>query len=154
MPEIGETAPDFTLPVTGGDDTLSLASLSGRKVVLYFYPRDDTPGCTTEALDFTRLAAEFDAAGTTVLGISRDTLDKHEKFCAKHGLGIPLLSDAEGDTCERYGVWVEKKMYGRSSMGIERTTFLIGADGRIAQIWRKVKVKGHAEEVLAAARDL
>lgn len=140
-------APDFTLPSTAGEITLS--ALSG-KVVLYFYPRDDTPGCTLEAQDFNRLNPEFEASGIRVLGISKDTLASHEKFCGKHGLGITLVSDT-GTTSEDYGVWVEKNMYGKKSMGIERATFLI-VDGQIVQDWRKVKVPDHAEQVLAAAR--
>ncbi|MGD9918297.1 MAG: peroxiredoxin [Paenirhodobacter sp.] len=151
---IGEKAPDFTLPRSAGDGELTLSTLQGGKVVLYFYPRDDTPGCTLEAIDFTRLRTEFEAAGTTVIGISKDTPEKHAKFCAKHGLGIILVSDAAGDTCERYGTWVEKKMYGKVSMGIQRATFLIDAAGTVAQAWPKVSVTGHAEEVLAAARAL
>jgi len=122
--------------------------------VLYFYPRDDTPGCTREALDFTALAPEFDAAGVTVLGISRDSVAKHGKFIAKHGLGIELLSDPDATVSTGYGVWVEKKMYGRTSMGIQRATFLIAGDGRVARVWPKVKVAGHAAEVLEAARAL
>lgn len=153
MLETGDLAPDFTLPRDGGG-TVSLADHAGKPVVLYFYPKDDTPGCTTEALDFTRLAPDFAAAGATVIGLSKDTVAAHDKFCRKHGLGIVLASDAEGDTCERYGVWVEKNMYGRTYMGIERSTILIGPDGRIARIWNKVKVKGHAEEVLAALQAL
>lgn len=153
MPAINEDAPDFTLPRDGGG-TVALSDLKGRKVVLYFYPKDDTPGCTVEAIDFTRLAPEFEAAGTTVIGLSKDSVKAHDKFCKKHGLGIILASDETGDACERYGVWVEKSMYGRTYMGIERATFLIGADGRVARIWPKVKVDGHAAEVLAAARAL
>ncbi|MCV2864234.1 peroxiredoxin [Albidovulum sediminicola] len=153
MLETGDLAPDFTLPRDGGG-TVSLADHAGKPVVLYFYPKDDTPGCTTEALDFTRLAPDFAAAGATVIGLSKDTVAAHDKFCRKHGLGIVLASDAEGDTCERYGVWVEKNMYGRTYMGIERSTLLIGPDGRIARIWPKVKVKGHAEQVLAALQAL
>ena len=149
----GDKAPDFTLPGNGGA-TVALAAFAPKKVVLYFYPKDDTPGCTTEAMDFTRLADEFDAAGTIVVGISKDSAKKHDKFCAKHGLGVILGSDEEGDTCERYGVWVEKNMYGRKYMGIERTTFLIDGTGHIARIWPKVKVNGHAAEVLDAARAL
>lgn len=149
--QLGDTAPDFTLPRDGGGD-VALADLSPKKVVLYFYPKDDTPGCTTEALDFTRLNDQFAAAGTVVVGISKDTVAKHDKFSAKHGLGIILASDAEGDVCERYGVWKEKSMYGKTYMGIERTTVLIGTDGKIAQIWPKVKVKGHADGVLEAAQ--
>ena len=157
MIAIGETAPEFTLPATGPAATqgvLTLSSLRPAKVVLYFYPKDDTPGCTTEALDFTRLAAEFAATGTHVIGISKDTLARHDKFCTKHGLGITLVSDADADTCERYGTWGEKQNYGRSSMGIERTTVLIDSTGAVARLWPKVKVKGHADEVLQAARDL
>lgn len=157
MIKIGETAPDFTLPRTdngSGSNMLTLSALRPAPVVLYFYPKDDTPGCTTEALDFTRLAAEFTAAGAVVIGISKDSPARHEKFCAKHGLGVILVSDEASDTCERYGTWVEKNMYGRSYMGIQRATVLIGADGSVAQVWPKVKVKGHAEEVLEAVRAL
>ncbi len=153
MTEPGQIAPDFTLPRDGGGE-IALAALRGRKVVLYFYPKDDTPGCTLEALDFTARAADFAAAGAMVIGISKDSVKKHEKFVAKHRLGIALVSDETGTTCEDYGVWVEKSMYGRSYMGIDRSTFLIDAEGRIARIWRKVKVEGHVAEVLAAAEAL
>ncbi|QBY00990.1 peroxiredoxin [Rhodophyticola sp. CCM32] len=153
MPDIGSPAPDFTLPRDGGGE-ITLSGLQPAPVILYFYPRDDTPGCTKEAIAFTGLAAEFKAAGATILGISKDTVAKHDKFIAKHELGIALVSDAEGDVCERYGTWVEKSMYGKTYMGIERATFLIGGDGTIAQIWRKVKVPGHAEAVLEAVRAL
>ncbi|MCV2870458.1 peroxiredoxin [Defluviimonas sp. WL0002] len=153
MLETGDVAPAFDLPRDGGGK-ISLADHAGKPVVLYFYPKDDTAGCTTEAMDFTRLSPDFEAAGVTVIGVSKDSVAAHDKFCRKHGLGIILASDAEGDTCERYGVWVQKTMYGRSYMGIERATFLIGADGRIAKVWPKVKVAGHAEDVLAAARAL
>jgi peroxiredoxin Q/BCP len=149
----GDKAPDFTLPRDGGGEA-SLSGLFPKKVVLYFYPKDDTPGCTTEALDFTRLADQFASAGTVVVGVSKDSVKAHEKFCKKHGLGIVLVSDEAGDTCERYGVWAEKSMYGRTYMGIERTTFLIDGTGKIARIWPKVKVNGHADEVLDAARAL
>ncbi|AMY70041.1 peroxiredoxin [Frigidibacter albus] len=149
----GSAAPDFTLPRDGGD-TLTLSGLRPQKVVLYFYPRDDTPGCTTEALDFSRLQQEFAAAGTVVIGLSKDSVKAHDKFCAKHGLGVILVSDEGADTCERYGVWVEKTMYGKTSMGIERTTVLIDGAGKVARVWRKVKVPGHAAEVLDAARAL
>jgi peroxiredoxin Q/BCP len=149
----GSPAPDFTLPRDGGGD-LTLSALRPSKVVLYFYPRDDTPGCTTEALEFTALAAEFAAAGVQVVGVSKDTAAKHDKFVAKHGLGVALVSDADSDLCERYGVWVEKSMYGKTSFGIERATFLIGSDGVVARVWRKVKAAGHAAEVLEAARAL
>jgi peroxiredoxin Q/BCP len=153
MPDIGETAPDFTLPRDGGD-MLSLSGLRPKNVVLYFYPRDDTPGCTKEAIAFTGLGDAFEAANTRVIGISKDTAAKHDKFIAKHELGVALVSDAESDVCEQYGVWVEKNMYGKKSMGIERATFLIGPDGKVAQVWRKVKVPGHAEAVLEAAQAL
>jgi len=152
-PEISQPAPAFTLPSTTGSD-ISLSDLRGHKVVLYFYPRDDTPGCTKEAIGFSQHLDAFAAAGAKVFGISRDTLAKHEKFTAKHDLTVPLLTDADGTMCEAYGVWVEKNMYGKKSMGIERATYLIDADGRIAQIWRKVKVPGHVEEVLEAAAAL
>ena len=153
MPETGETAPDFTLPRDGGG-ALTLSQLRPGKVVLYFYPRDDTPGCTLEAQGFTAQADAFADAGATVVGVSRDSVAKHDKFIAKHDLAIALVSDAESDVCERYGVWVEKKMYGKTSMGIERATFLIDGAGRIARVWRKVKVDGHVDEVLEATRAL
>ncbi len=151
MPEISDTAPDFTLPVTGGGD-VTLSALQGTPVVLFFYPRDDTPGCTKESIGFSESLATFEEAGAKVFGISRDTMAKHDKFVAKHDLTVPLLSDAEGTVTEAYGVWVEKKMYGKTSMGIERATYLIGTDGKIAQVWRKVKVPGHVEAVLDAGR--
>jgi len=149
-PETGSPAPDFTLPRDGGGD-ITLSALRGRKVVLYFYPKDDTPGCTTEALDFTARAGDFAALGAVVIGVSKDSVKKHDKFVAKHGLGIALVSDEQGHTCEDYGVWLEKSMYGKTYMGIDRSTFLIGADGVVARIWRKVSVKGHVDEVLQAA---
>lgn len=148
----GTAPPDFTLPVdTGGDVTLS--ALKGGKVVVWFYPKDDTSGCTREAQDFTALAAAFAAAGTTLIGISKDSIASHAKFRAKYGLGPLLASDTTG-VAEAWGVWVQKSMYGRSYMGMERTTVLIGADGTVARIWSKVKVPGHAAEVLAAAQAL
>ena len=153
MPEVDENAPDFTLPVTGGGEQ-SLSALKGAPVVLFFYPRDDTPGCTKESIGFSESLAEFTAAGARVFGISRDSMAKHDKFAAKHELTVPLLSDESGTVTEAYGVWVEKNMYGKKSMGIERSTFLIDAEGRIARIWRKVKVPGHVDEVLAAVRAL
>jgi peroxiredoxin Q/BCP len=153
MLDIGSPAPDFTLPRDGGGE-VTLSAAQPKPVVLYFYPKDDTPGCTKEAIAFTGLAAEFEAAGAMIIGISKDTVAKHDKFIAKHNLGIALVSDAESDTCERYGTWVEKNMYGKKYMGIERATFLIGGDGKIARIWRKVKVPGHAEAVLEAVRAL
>ena len=149
MPEISQPAPDFTLPATGGGD-ITLSALKGKAVVLFFYPRDDTPGCTKEAIGFSADLAAFEAAGARVFGISRDTMAKHDKFTAKHDLTVPLLSDETGSVTESYGVWVEKNMYGKKSMGIERATYLIAADGTIARIWRKVKVPGHVDEVLEA----
>lgn len=148
---VGDSAPTVSLPRDGGD-MIHMADLSG-PVVLYFYPKDDTPGCTKEAIGFTEQLEQFAASGATVLGVSKDSVAKHEKFAAKHGLKIALLSDENGDVCERYGTWVEKQMYGKTYMGIERTTFLI-SDGKIARIWRKVKVPGHVEEVLEAVRAL
>ncbi|AXI42180.1 peroxiredoxin [Sulfitobacter sp. SK011] len=153
MPEISQPAPDFTLPATGGGD-ITLSALKGKAVVLFFYPRDDTPGCTKEAIGFSADLAAFEAAGARVFGISRDTMAKHDKFTAKHDLTVPLLSDENGSVTESYGVWVEKNMYGKKSMGIERATYLIAADGTIARIWRKVKVPGHVDEVLEAVRAL
>lgn len=147
-----DMAPDFTLPGTSGDVTLS--DLRGSKVVLFFYPRDDTSGCTKENEAFTALQTDFDAAGTKLFGISKDSLQSHEKFMVKKSLTVPLLSDEDSDVCEKFDVWKEKSMYGKKFMGIERSTFLIDAEGRIAQEWRKVKVKGHAEAVLEAARAL
>jgi thioredoxin-dependent peroxiredoxin len=146
-------APDFTLPRDGGG-TVTLSSLRPQKVVLYFYPKDDTPGCTTEALDFTRLGQDFAAAGSVVIGISKDSVAAHDKFCRKHALGVILASDQSGTTCEDYGVWGEKSMYGKTYLGIERRTFLIDGSGKIARVWPKVKVDGHAAEVLDAVRAL
>ncbi|MFN4057436.1 MAG: thioredoxin-dependent thiol peroxidase [Roseinatronobacter sp.] len=151
MLSTGDLAPDFTLPRDGGE-MVNLSSLKPQQVVLYFYPRDDTPGCTVEALEFTALASEFAAAGAAVIGISKDPIKSHDKFVAKHSLGITLVSDAESDLCERYGVWVEKSMYGKTSMGIERATFLVDGEGKLKRIWRKVKAQGHAAEVLDAVR--
>lgn len=151
--EAGSKAPDFSLAVSDGR-RLSLSDLRGRKIVLYFYPKDDTSGCTREAIGFTALKSAFEATETVVIGVSPDSAASHEKFRAKHGLDLVLASDAERTAIEAYGVWVEKSLYGRKYMGVERATFLIGRDGRIARIWRKVKVPGHAEEVLEAARAL
>lgn len=145
---VGDTAPAFDLPVAGGGK-LSSASLSGSAYVLFFYPKADTPGCTNEARDFTALKAEFERHGVRVIGVSKDSVKKLEKFAAKHALDVTLVSDEESDLCERYGVWAEKSMYGKTYMGIERTTVLVGNDGRVAHIWPKVKVKGHADAVLA-----
>jgi peroxiredoxin Q/BCP len=149
----GDTAPDFTLPRNGGADA-TLSAFRPGKVVLYFYPKDDTPGCTLEAQDFTARADAFAAANTTVIGISKDSVKAHDKFCAKHSLSVILASDEAGQTCEDYGVWLEKSMYGKTYMGIESTTVLIDGTGRVARVWNKVSVKGHADEVLAAAQAL
>ena len=154
MPDIGDIAPNFTLPQSGGAADVTLSALKGKAVVLYFYPRDDTPGCTKEAIAFSEHLQAFADANTSVFGVSRDTIAKHDKFAAKHGFDVPLLSDSDGRVCEAYGVWVEKNMYGKKSMGIERATFLIGPDGTIAKVWRKVKVPGHAETVLEAVQSL
>ncbi|KQI68633.1 alkyl hydroperoxide reductase [Loktanella sp. 3ANDIMAR09] len=153
QPAPGDNAPEISLPRDGGE-TVTLAQYAGQKVVVYFYPRDDTPGCTKEAVGFTERASDFAAANTVVLGISKDTVAKHDKFRDKHNLSVVLLSDAEGDVCERYGVWGEKQMYGKTFMGIERATFLIDTEGRIAQVWPKVKVPGHVDAVLNAAQAL
>lgn len=143
----GDPAPPFELP-TAGDGTVSLAGLKGKRVVVYFYPKDDTPGCTQEALNFTEAAKAFAAAKTVVVGISRDSVAKHDKFAAKHGLSVILASDEDGKVCNRYGVWVERTLYGRKFMGIERATFLIDSKGVITRVWRKVRVPGHVEDVL------
>jgi peroxiredoxin Q/BCP len=150
---VGDLAPDFTLPTDGGG-TVTLSALKGKSVAVYFYPKDDTSGCTSQALAFTGLAGAFEEAGAMVIGISKDGVSSHDRFKAKHGLSVVLASDADGRVCERWGVWVEKSLYGRKYMGIERATFLIGPDGRVAKTWRKVKVPGHADAVLAAARAL
>lgn len=149
----GQTAPDFILPRDGGGN-VTLSGLRPSKVVLYFYPKDDTPGCTLEAQDFNAHLADFTAAGCTVIGISKDSVKAHDKFCKKHGLSIVLASDEAGTTCEDYGVWLEKSMYGKTYMGIERTTVLIDGAGQVAQVWNKVSVKGHADAVLTAGRAL
>lgn len=147
----GAEAPDFEL--AGADGPIRLADFAGKAVVLYFYPKDDTTGCTKEAQEFSALAADFAKAGVSVVGVSKDSLKSHAKFTAKYGLAVPLGADPEGAVIERYGSWVEKNMYGRAYMGIERSTFLI-KDGRLTRIWRKVKVAGHASEVLKAAQSL
>lgn len=149
----GDRAPDFTLPTDTGD-TVSLSALLGRKIVVYFYPKDDTSGCTKEAIGFSELKPDFVKADSEIIGISADSVAKHEKFKAKHDLDIILASDEKRAAIEAYGVWILKSMYGRSYMGIHRSTFLIGRDGRIAHIWRKVKVANHAAEVLKAAQNL
>lgn len=152
-PQAGAPAPDFNVPTDGGGK-VSLASLKGKKFVLYFYPKADTPGCTKEAIDFSRLRPEFEQANTMVIGVSADAIEAQDKFKTKHDLSIPLAADTERKVVDAYGVWVEKSMYGKTFMGIERATFLIGPDGRIAQVWRNVKVEGHAAEVLEAAKAL
>jgi peroxiredoxin Q/BCP len=153
MIEDGDKAPDFELPTDGGE-TLELSRLEGKPAVLYFYPKDDTSGCTAEAKDFTRLAPDFRKAGVEVIGVSPDSVESHAKFRKKYGLAVRLAADADKAVANAYGVWVEKSMYGRKYMGVERSTFLIDGKGRIAKSWRKVKVPGHAEEVLAAAKAL
>ncbi|WP_019223560.1 peroxiredoxin [Bartonella rattaustraliani] len=149
----GTPAPDFDLPRDGGG-TLRLSDLQGKLIVLYFYPKDDTSGCTSEAIDFTRLKEKFSEIGVVIIGMSPDNVKKHDKFKTKHDLDITLVSDEEKTTLQVYGVWVEKSMYGRKYMGVERSTFLIDAAGIIAEEWRKVSVSGHAEDVLAAATRL
>ncbi|CAH1680592.1 putative peroxiredoxin bcp [Hyphomicrobiales bacterium] len=151
--QAGDPAPDFTLARDGGGE-ISLASLRGRKIVLYAYPKDNTPACTAEAIAFNGLRQAFADCGTEIIGISPDSVKRHDNFKRKYELDFALLADEQQELAQAYGIWVEKSMYGRSFMGIERATFLIDAAGRIARIWRKVKVDGHAEEVLAAARDL
>lgn len=153
MIEDGDKAPDFELPTDGGE-TLKLSRLKGKAAVLYFYPKDDTSGCTAEAKDFTRLAPEFRKAGVEVIGVSPDSVESHAKFRKKYDLAVRLAADADKSVANAYGVWVEKSMYGRKYMGVERSTFLIDGKGRIAKSWRKIKVPGHAEEVLAAAKAL
>ncbi len=154
FPGAGDSLPAAALTAPDGSP-LRLVDYRGRKLVLFFYPKDDTPGCTTENQDFSALAADFAKAGTALLGISKDPPARHAKFIAKHGLIAPLASDAQsGGLSDALGIWTEKSMYGRSYMGMVRSTYLIGSDGRIARVWSPVKVKGHAAEVLAAARDL
>ncbi len=147
----GDAAPDFSLPASGGR-TVSLAALEGKPFVLYFYPKADTPGCTREACGFQGALPRLGELGLTVIGVSRDKIGPIEKFAEKYGLEFPLASDEEGRAAEAYGTWVEKSNYGRKYMGMERSTFLIDKDGRIARIWRKVKVDGHAEQVMQAAK--
>ncbi len=148
----GDKAPDFDLPTDGGG-RVKLSDLKGQSVVLYFYPKDDTSGCTSEAQGFTAAAAEFKTAGATVIGVSKDSVKSHDKFKAKYDLDLILASDETGEMLERYGVWVKKSMYGREYMGIERVTVLIDANGAIKQIWRKVKVPGHVDAVLKALKN-
>ena len=149
--KVGDKAPDFTLPSDGGGK-VSLKALKGKAVVLYFYPKDDTSGCTAEACAFRDALPDFSKATAAVIGISRDSVASHDKFKTKYELPFPLASDADGKVCEAYGTWVEKSMYGRKYMGIERATFLVDEKGKIEHIWHKVKVAGHADEVMAAVK--
>jgi peroxiredoxin Q/BCP len=149
MLDVGDVAPDFTLPIDGGGE-ITLSSMRGKKVVLYFYPKDDTSGCTKEACDFREKISEFTKAGAVVLGMSPDSVKKHNKFKAKYDLPFSLVADEEKTALEAFGVWVEKSMYGRKYMGVERSTFLIDVDGSILSVWRKVKVPGHVDAVLDA----
>jgi peroxiredoxin Q/BCP len=151
--EPGDRAPAFKMPTDGGGE-ISSAALKGKPYVLYFYPKDNTSGCTKEAVDFSAARRKFDAAGVTVIGVSKDSVASHDKFKAKHKLKIALASDPETKTAQSYGVWVEKSLYGRKYMGMDRVSFLVNENGRIAQVWRKVKVPGHVEAVLAAAKAL
>ena len=153
MPQVGKKAPAFDLPAAPGG-RVKLSSLKGKKVVLYFYPKDDTPGCTTEACNFRDQHARLQSADTVILGISPDSVASHEKFAAKFELPFTLLSDPDHAVCEKYGVWVEKNMYGRKSMGVQRATLLIDREGKIAAVWPKVKVEGHVDEVAAKVAEL
>ncbi|WP_374273938.1 peroxiredoxin [Brevundimonas sp.] len=153
QPTENHPAPPFDLPTDGGG-RVSLADLAGKAVVLFFYPKADTPGCTTENQDFTALANDFAKAGAVLVGVSRDAVKKLDRFKAKHDLTVILASDEDGEACEAYGTWIEKKLYGRTYMGVERATFLIDGAGVVRRVWRGVKVKGHAAEVLEAARGL
>jgi len=153
MTEEGKAVPSFNMP-TDTDGEISASNLLGSSYVIYFYPKDDTPGCTTEAKGFTEVKSEFDALGVKIIGVSKDPLTKHAKFRTKHELAVTLASDEEGATCDAFGVWVEKNMYGRKFMGIERATYLVDAKGIVRNIWRKVKVKGHVKAVLEAAKAL
>ena len=151
---VGDAIPDIAMETPEGGSVCP-SDYAGKKLVVFFYPKDNTPGCTTEAKDFTALKGEFDKAGVELLGVSKDSAKKHLNFIAKHNLTTPLATDAEeGGLSDVLGVWTEKKMYGKTYMGMVRTTYLVGADGRIAQVWNKVKVKGHAQDVLAAAKAL
>ena len=151
--DVGDKAPDFTLPTDGGGK-VSLKKLKGKPVVVYFYPKDDTPGCTVEAKDFAAQHKKFAKAGASIVGISKDSVKRHDNFKKKYDLPFILASDEDGAVCEAFGVWVQKKLYGREYMGIERATFLIDATGTVARVWHKVKVKGHADEVLEAVGEL
>lgn len=152
QPEVGKKAPAFKMPTNGGGH-VALADFRGKHLVLYFYPRDNTPGCTKEAIAFSEHLKAFKKAGAEIVGVSRDTVAKHDNFVAKHDLKVILASDEDGKVCEKYGVWVEKNMYGKKHMGIQRATFLIGPDGKVKKVWPKVKVAGHAEEVLQSLTD-
>ncbi|MGE6786010.1 peroxiredoxin [Ensifer adhaerens] len=152
-PAPGDVAPDFTLPRDGGG-AISLSALRGRPVVLFFYPKDDTQACTLEAISFSQLADKFAASGVALIGLSPDSVKKHDRFAKKHNLTVTLAADEEKSVVDAYGVWVEKMMYGRKYMGVERSTFLIGSDGVVVRVWEKVKVDGHAREVLEAAKAL
>lgn len=153
MSDLPYPAPDVELPRDGGG-TLNISSLRPKAVVLFFYPKDNTPGCTKEAIGFTETAAEFEQANVCVIGVSKDSVKSHDKFVEKQNLGVILLSDENGNTCEDFGVWKEKSMYGKTYMGIERSTFLINGSGQVVREWRKVKVPGHVQEVLKAAKSL
>jgi peroxiredoxin Q/BCP len=154
FPAVGDMIPDIAMTTPDGG-SVKPSDFAGQKLVIFFYPKDDTPGCTTENKDFSAMKADFDAAGVALLGVSKDTPAKHQKFIAKHGLTAPLASDAEeGGLSDALGVWAEKQMYGKTYMGMVRSTYLVDSEGKIAQVWDKVKVKGHAEEVLAAAKAL
>lgn len=151
--EPGVPAPEFTMKRDGGD-TISLSDFAGSPVILYFYPKDDTPGCTKEAIGFTERADDFAQIGAVVIGVSKDSVAKHDRFKTKHNLSVILASDEDGEVVERYGVWVEKSMYGKTYMGIERATFLIDGEGVVKNVWRKVKVPGHVDAVLQATQSL
>ncbi len=153
MIEEGKKAPAFSLPASTGAK-VSLKDFAGKRLVLYFYPKDDTPGCTTEAKDFQAAAKKLEKLGAVVVGISKDSVEKHCKFSAKYGLAFPLLSDPEGKVIEKYGAWGEKNMYGKKSMGIQRSTFLIDATGKVAKVWKRVSVDGHDQQVLEALAEL
>lgn len=151
---IGKKAPDFTLPASNykEGDSISLSDFKGQKVILYFYPKDDTSGCTAQACGFTENLSAFNKLKAKIIGVSKDSIKKHDKFADKYSLKFPLASDEEGKVCETYGVWIEKSMYGRKYMGIDRSTFLIDENGKIARIWNKVKVPGHVEEIIEALK--
>lgn len=154
FPSVGDAIPDIAMGAPDGG-SVKPSDFAGKKLVIFFYPKDNTPGCTTEAKDFSALKSDFEAAGVELLGVSKDSAKKHQNFIAKHDLTTPLATDEEeGGLSDVLGIWAEKKMYGKTFMGMVRSTYLIGADGKIAQVWNKVKVKGHAEDVLAAAKAL